>query len=326
MAKLARKVTLRQLQIFEAIVRLHSFTRAAAELHLTQPTVSTQLKLLAEAVGLPLIEHVGKEFYLTVAGKELYAVAQDILRALEHIEMKVADLQGLKAGTLRLAVISTAKYFAPEVLGRFAKKYPLVDVAIHIANRDSVLQRLAANQDDLYIVGEPPAELSMESVAFAENPLFVMAHRQHPLVREHRIPLARIAEEPFISREHGSGIRASVEKLFSEHGLRPKVRLELSSNEAIKHAIRGELGISVLSLHSILQEGVRGPIALLDVEGFPIRRQWHVVYPRGKALSVVAQEFLRFLTEQGRELSARLERYLADLQRAARRPSGKARR
>ena len=326
MAKLARKVTLRQLQIFEAIVRLHSFTRAAAELHLTQPTVSTQLKLLAEAVGLPLIEHVGKEFYLTVAGRELYAVAQDILRALEQIEMKVADLQGLKAGTLRLAVISTAKYFAPEVLGRFAKKYPLIDVAIHIANRDSVLQRLAANQDDLYIVGEPPAELSMEALAFAENPLFVMAHRHHPLAKERRIPLARIAEEPFITREYGSGIRAAVEALFSEHGLRPKVRLELSSNEAIKHAIAGELGISVLSLHSILQEGARGPIALLDVEGFPIRRQWHVVYPRGKALSVVAQEFLRFLTEQGRELSARLEQYLEQMQRTGRRPAGKAHR
>jgi DNA-binding transcriptional LysR family regulator len=240
--------------------------------------------------------------------------------------MKVADLQGLKAGTLRLAVISTAKYFAPEVLGRFAKKYPLVDVAIHIANRDSVLQRMAANQDDLYIVGEPPAELSMETVAFAENPLFVMAHRQHPLVKERRIPLARIAEEPFITREYGSGIRAAVEKLFGEHGLRPKVRLELSSNEAIKHAIAGELGISVLSLHSILQEGAHGPIALLDVEGFPIRRQWHVVYPRGKALSVVAQEFLGFLTEQGRELSARLDRYLAELQRTGRQPADKARR
>jgi DNA-binding transcriptional LysR family regulator len=324
MAKLARKVTLRQLQIFEVIVRLHSFTRAAAELHLTQPTVSTQLKLLADAVGLPLIEHVGKEFYLTTTGKELYAVAQDILRALEHIEMKVADLQGLKAGTLRLAVISTAKYFAPEVLGRFAKKYPLVDVAIHIANRDSVLQRLAANQDDLYIIGEPPTNLSMEAHAFADNPLFVMAHRQHPLVKERRIPLARLAEEPFITREYGSGIRAAVEHLFGEHGLRPKVRMELSSNEAIKHAITGELGISVLSLHSILQEGVRGPIALLDVEGFPIRRQWYVAYPRGKALSVVAREFLGFLTEQGKQISAQLEQYLAQLQRAGRKPAGKS--
>lgn len=324
MARLLRKVTLRQLQIFEAIVRLHSFNRAATELHLTQPTVSTQLKLLTEAVGLPLIEHVSREFYLTAAGKEVYAAAQDMLRSLERVEMKVADMQGLKAGSLHLAVITTAKYFAPEVLGKFAKKYPLVDVAIHIANRDSVLQRLAANQDDLYIVGEPPADLSIETIPFADNPLFVMASKKHPLVGQRRIPLARIAEEPFITREYGSGIRTAVEKLFSERGLQPLVRMELSNNEAIKHAVAGELGISVLSLHSILQEGVRGPIAILNVEGFPIRRKWHVVYPRGKALSVVAQEFLGFLTDQGKEISKRLEQYLSQVKKAGAKPRKKA--
>lgn len=307
MLKLARYITLRQLQVFETIARLNSVTRAAEVLHLTQPTVSTQLRTLSDAVGTPLIEQVGKKIFLTDAGKVLHQAAREMFETLDHAEMQIADLQGMKKGSLRLAVISTAKYFAPEVLGKFAKRYPDIEVSITVANRDAILKRLSQNEDDVYIIGHnAQAELNIESLPFAPNPLFVVAHKTHPLAKQRNIPLARIAEEPFLAREPGSGIRAATEKLMQQHGLKPKIRMELSSNEAIKHAVIGELGISVLSLHSILFESGRGPLAVLDVEGFPLQRQWNVVYPRGKMLSVVAREFIEFLKEEGNRLAQEL--------------------
>jgi DNA-binding transcriptional LysR family regulator len=304
MLKLARYVTLRQLQVFETIARFSSVTRAAEALHLTQPTVSTQLRTLSDAVGVPLIEQVGKKIFLTEAGKVLHRAAREMLETLDRAEMQIADLQGMKTGSLRLGIISTAKYFAPGVLGKFAKRFPDIDVAITVGNRESILKRLQNNEDDLYIIGHnPQKELSIEAITFAPNPLFVVAAKHHPLAKQQNIELSQIAGLPFIAREPGSGIRAATEQLLMRHGLKANVRMELSSNEAIKHAVMGDLGISVLSLHSILSEVDHGQLAVLDVEGFPLQRQWNLVYPRGKELSVVAREFIEFITEEGKQLA-----------------------
>jgi DNA-binding transcriptional LysR family regulator len=295
---LIRHATLRQLQVFEAIVRLGSFTRAAEELFLTQPTVSMQIKKLAESVGLPLFEHVGRSVRPTEAGLELYDACRRIFETLANLEMKMADLKGIKQGRLRLGVVTTAKYFAPEVLGQFCQLYPGIEVALKVSNRDRIIERINGNEDDLYIMGQAPADqLEIESFRFAPNPLVIMAPRDHPLVGEKNIPLKRIAEEPLILREPGSGIRDAALKRFEEQGLRPNMRMELGSNEAIKHGIVGGLGLSVLSLHTLTLEGPDGPVAILDVEGFPIMRQWYLVYPKGKELSLVAQAFLEFALE-----------------------------
>jgi DNA-binding transcriptional LysR family regulator len=196
---------------------------------------------------------------------------------------------------LRLGVITTAKYFAPEVLGDFCQLNPGIEVSLKVSNRDRIIERINSNEDDLYIMGQAPHDqLDVEAFPFAPNPLMVMAPRSHPLVGKKKIPLARIAEEPFIMREPGSGIRDATLRIFDQAGYRPKVRMELGSNEAIKHAIVGNLGLSVLSLHTLALEGVDGPVALLDVEGFPIMRQWYLVYPKGKELSLVAKAFLDF--------------------------------
>jgi len=292
---LIRHATLRQLQVFEAIVRLGSFTRAAEELFLTQPTVSMQIKKLADSMGLPLFEHVGRNVRPTQAGLELYKSCRAIFETLANLEMTMADLKGVRSGRLCLGVISTAKYFAPEVLGEFCRQYSGIDVALKVSNRDRIIDRINANEDDLYIMGQAPHDqLDVEAHPFAPNPLVMMAPRDHPLVGQKNISLARIAEEPFILREPGSGIRDATLKLFEKSKLRPKVRMELGSNEAIKHGIVGGLGLSVLSLHTLTLEGPDGPVALLDVEGFPIMRQWYIVYPRGKELSPVAQAFLDF--------------------------------
>ncbi len=295
--QLARHLTLRQLQVFEALARYGSFTRAAEELCLTQPTVSAQVKNLSDACGLPLYEQIGKRIYFTAAGEELYAACREIFDRIARVEMLLADMKGLKQGQLRLAVVTTAKYFAPRLLGPFCQKYPGIDVALKVTNRERILERLAQNQDDLYILGQPPDELPTESRPFLENPLVVLAPNTHPLARGGRIPLARLAEEPFLVREAGSGTRKAVERLFAEHGLTPKVRMELGSNEAIKQAIVGGLGISVLSRHTIALDAAVGQLTVLDVEHFPIRREWYVVYLAGKQLSVVAQAFLDHLLQ-----------------------------
>jgi len=309
MLKLARHVTLRQLQIFEAIGRLKNFSRVAEELFLTQSTVSTQIKHLTELVGMPLVEVVGRKTYLTQAGEILYHACQDVINRLDNAEMAFADLQGIKIGTLKLSVISTAKYFAPEVLGKFWQQYPGIEVSLEVNNKENILQRLINNEDDLYILGHnPPKDLDIHSLAFASNPVYVMASKEHPLATQNkRISLKQLAEQALIFREPGSGIRDVIEKLFASKGLKPNVRMILSNNEAIKHALIGQLGISVLSLHTILLEGDKGPIALLNVEGFPVQRKWHVVYRKGKELSVVAQAFVEFLTDEGKRITDQVD-------------------
>lgn len=200
-----KHVTLHQLKVFEATARHKSFTRAAEELFLTQPTVSVQVKQLTKAVGLPLFEQLGKRLYLTEAGQELYSTCQDIFDRIAQFEMKVADLKGLKQGRLRLSVVTTAKYFAPRLLGPFCHRYPGIDVSLKVVNREQILERLEANLDDLYILGRPPEDLEVESQPFLENPLVVLAPATHPWVGLEKIPVQKLAEEPFLMREPGSG-------------------------------------------------------------------------------------------------------------------------
>ncbi|MEZ0239153.1 MAG: LysR substrate-binding domain-containing protein, partial [Methylophilaceae bacterium] len=260
----------------------------------TQPTVSMQMKKLTDAVGLPLFEQVGRRIHLTEAGKELAIAAREIMQSLERCDMSIAEMRGLKKGKLRLAVVSTAKYFVPRILGEFLRQHPGVEVSLKVTNRQRVLERAAENLDDLYILSQPIGHIELVAKSFMENPLLVMAHPEHPLTHERNIPLQRIAQEPFLMREEGSGTRLSVERIFGSQGLKPNIRMELGSNEAIKQAIIGGLGISILSRHTLGMDGMGEPV-VLDVEGFPVVNQWHIGHPHGKQLSVVASAFLDYL-------------------------------
>ena len=298
-----KNATLHQLKVFEAVARHSSFTRAAEELFLTQPTVSMQVKQLSKAVGMPLFEQVGKRLYLTEAGKRLYATCQDVFERLSQFEISIADLKGLKQGSLRLSVVTTAKYVIPRLLGPFCQRYPGIDVSLTVTNHEYLLDNLGENRDDLYILSQPPDDMDVSIHPFLENPLVVIAWRNHPLVNEKQIPLKRIAEEPFIMREPGSGTRHAVQQLFDDHGLDLQVKLDLGSNEAIKQAIAGGLGISVLSVHTLALEGTNSQLAVLDVESFPIQRYWYVIYPSGKQLSLIAQTFFDYLLTEGKEVA-----------------------
>jgi len=295
--------TLRQLEVFEAIARLGSFTRAAEELHLTQPTVSMQIKKLTDAVGLPLFEQVGKKVYLTTAGRALQSFSHEIFDHFNRFEILLADLKGLKQGKLRLGVITTAKYFIPRLLGAFCRQYPGIDVSMKVSNRERILERLNNNEDDLYILGQLPEEIDVIAEPFLANPLIVLAPADHPLAHMKNISLKRLAEEPFLLREPGSGTRKATEQLFARHKLKMKVRMELGSNEAIKQAVVGGLGVSVLSGHTLTLDGLADQLAVLDVEGFPIEHHWCVAYPKGKQLSVVANTFLDYLKQAHRHIT-----------------------
>ncbi|MFE4107759.1 LysR family transcriptional regulator [Almyronema epifaneia] len=304
--------TLHQLKVFEATARHGSFTRAAEELYLTQPTVSIQVKQLTKAVGLPLFEQIGKRLFLTQAGQKLLETCQEIFEGLSQFEMAVADLKGMKQGQLRLAVITTAKYFVPRLLGPFCHRYPGIDISLKVTNHQHIQERMANNEDDLYIISQPPEQPDLKIYPFLENPLVVLAPKSHPLVGQSKIPITALNDEPFIMREPGSGTRQAVQKLLETHKIDVKVRLELGSNEAIKQAIAGGLGISVLSQHTIISEGTTGEFAILDVENFPIERHWYVAHLAGKQLSVVAESFLEYLMEESHELA---EKFLPNLGR-----------
>lgn len=288
-------VSLRQLRTFEAVARLKNFSRAAEELHVTQPTVSKQIRLLHEEVGLPLLEQIGKKIFLTEAGEQLYATCADWLETWGCFEQTVADLKGIKQGRLRIAAVTTAKYFMPRLLGPFCAQYPGIDIAMEVVNRDRLLERLARNQDDLYVMGVPPDGLDIECEPFLENPLVVLAPASHPLARRKRIPFAHLANEPFIVRERGSGTRLTVERVFQERDVPLKIKMELGSNEAIKQAVAGGLGLAILSQSTLSLDPNQTEVAVLNVESFPIKRYWYVVRQRDKQLSVVANAFLEFL-------------------------------
>jgi LysR family transcriptional regulator, low CO2-responsive transcriptional regulator len=301
-----KQATFHQLQILEAIARHNSFTRAAEELNLTQPTVSQQMKQLTKLIGMPLVEQLGKKLYLTAAGKEVLAAANEISDRLQQLEGALNDLQGLDKGRLSLATTTTAKYFVPRLLGTFHQQHPAIELKLNITNQAEVLARLARNEDDLYFTGRPPQDLDIELRPVLPNPLVVVAASNHPLAQETKaISLKRMAEEPFILREPGSGTRVIVEQFFAENRLDLNVVMEMSSNEAIKQGIVGGLGISVLSLHTLSLAVSGSPLTRLNVEGFPIQRRWYAVYPKGKQLSIAAQTFLDFLLNEGNQIVAK---------------------
>ena len=297
-------VTLRQLQVFEAVARLGSFSRAGEEIHVTQPAVSKQIRQLQEEVGMPLLEQVGRKVCLTDAGRELLAACSEWLDTWNRFEQSIADMKGLKQGRLRIAVVTTAKYFMPRVLGPFCTEYPGIDVTLEVINRNRLLERLGHNEDDLYVMGVPPDGWEIESQPLMENNLVVIAPRGHRLAARRRIPFAKLAAETFIAREEGSGTRMTVERVFAERGVHFRVRMELGSNEAIKQAVAGGLGLAVLSQNT-LGDLAAEELAVLDVTGFPVRRSWYVVWPRGKQLSVVAGTFVDFLHEHAALLKPR---------------------
>jgi DNA-binding transcriptional LysR family regulator len=295
-------LTLQQLRLFESVARNGSFTRAAEEMFLTQPAVSIQVKRLEEQVGLPLFEQVGKKIFMTAAGKALYGASRDILARVGELKREVEELKGVVKGQLRLAVVTTTKYFMPHLLGAFLQRYPEVEPRLEFTNRATVIQRLMNNEDDFVVMGQIPEGEELESYPILENLLVAVAYASHPLVAEKNIPLERLVGERFISREPGSGTRLVFEREMAKHDLTIVPYMELGSSEAIKQGVMAGLGIAVLPLHSLTLELKAGVLAVLDVQGLPLRRRWYAVHLKGKRLSLVARTFLDFIRNESHQV------------------------
>lgn len=291
-------VTFRQLRLFAALARAGSVSGAARLTHVTQPTASMQLREMSDAVGLPLYEVVARRVHLTDAGRALALTAQAIAAEWEAFDQAVHAMKGLTRGRLRVAVVSTAEYFIPRLLGRFCEAHPEVEVSLEVLNRDGVVQRLRENLDDLYIMSMPPAGMDLDDQVFMDNPLVPIAAHSHPLAGRRGLQLKDLRDERFILREPGSGTRLACDAHFARRRFSPDVRLELGSNEAVREAVAGHLGIAVVSVHALgpaetLRQ--RHGVVILDVDAFPIPSQWHLVRPRGKRPSPLATAFAQHL-------------------------------
>ncbi|SES66256.1 DNA-binding transcriptional regulator, LysR family [Nitrosomonas marina] len=295
-------VTIRQLTVFETVARHLSFSRAAEELYLSQPAVSMQIKQLEENISLPLFEQMGKQIHLTEAGNELYLYSRDILQRLADLEVALDELKGMERGKLNIAVVTTANYFAPHLLAKFCQRYSGVTVSLNVSNRESILKQLDENAVDLAIMGQPPDNLDITSQSFMENPLVVVAPTNHLLCRKQRISVKRLAQETFLVREPGSGTRSAMERFFQQHGVRINKGMETDTTEAIKQAVQAGMGLGIVSLHTVELELETQRLKVLDVQGFPIPRFWHVVIRKNKRLSALAQTFRDFLLMEAASL------------------------
>jgi len=294
-----KNATLRQLKVFETVARRLSFSRAAEELHLTQPAVSTQVKQLSVHAGVPLFEQFGKKINLTPAGVELLQCSRAIIQQFREADEAMARHKGVSGGRLNVAVISAGDYFFPRVLAEFTRRHPGVTLNLAVHNREELLRQLAGNMTDLAIMVRPPTGIGTVSQPFAPHPYVIVARPDHPLARRRKIPVAALMQEPFVVREKGSDTWNSMEEGFGRRLKQLNVAMEIKSTETIKQAVIAGMGISFLSAHTVSLELRVGSLAILDVVGFPLMLNWYVVHLQKKRLPPVAVAFKSFLMGEG---------------------------
>ena len=272
-------------------------------MHISQPTASMQLKEMTEKIGSPLFEVISKKIHLTALGKEFAKTAREMTDRWEAFEQHATQIKGLTKGRLRVAVVSTAKYFIPKLLGSFCSKYPEVDISLEILNRDGVIKRVEDNSDDLYVMSRPPVHIDLEDQILMPNPLCMIAYKNHPLASKKNLRLQDLKHERFILRELGSGTRMSADIHFKQKKFTPSLLLELGNNEAIKKAVASHLGVAVISIHALDQFDYDKEISVLKLQDFPINSQWHLVYLRGKQLSPIAKAFYEHVLSESKHFT-----------------------
>jgi len=301
-----KHATLRQLKVFEAVARLLSFSRAAEELHLTQPAVSTQVRKLEDHAGNTLFEQFGKKVYLTAAGTELLQLSRAIIQQFEAAENAMLQFKGISGGKLNVGVISAGDYFFPRLLVEFAGRHRGVTLNFTVHNREGLLTHIAENLTDLAIMVRPPTDLDTLNQPFAPHPYVIIATPTHPLVGVKGVPLKRLIREPFVVRERASDTWHSMEEGFGAALSEINIAMEIRSTETIKQAVIAGMGVSFVSAHTISQELRAGSVRVLDVQGFPLMLNWYVVHRRGKRLPPVAQAFKDFLLNDGTALISQI--------------------
>lgn len=301
------RYSLRQLHVFRMVADHLSYTVAAERLHLSQPAVFAQVKQLEDQIGMPLFERIGRNLRVTEVGQVVLRGAKAMSAEGVRMEAELEALKGLSAGRLDLAVVSTAKYTLSWLIGPFSKAYPGIDIRLTVGNRRELLERFAANMDDLYVLGAVPPELAARHMQLAENPIIILAAPDHPLAGRTGLTLADIGSNPIIMREAGSGTRRAAEAQFAACGFEPNIRFELGANEAVKHAAMAGLGLAVLSRGTVQLELEYGHVVELEVEGFPLLRHWSLAWSPQRVLTTAAialQENLRQASFYAKQMSA----------------------
>ncbi|WP_413285636.1 LysR family transcriptional regulator [Vibrio sp. MA40-2] len=293
--------TFRQLEILLAVYEQGSIKSAADTLFLTQPTVSMQLKKLAESIGLPLYQQVGRKLKFTDAGLATVKTARQILQSCEELDMHLSSLKGLEVGTLRLAVTTTAKYFIPHLLGPFCERYPGIDIQLTIANRRQVIERVENGSDDFYVFSHLPQDLDLEVIEFMSNDLVAIAQVDHPFTKQKVVSLQEFCQQDFLIREEGSGTRYATEAFFKKQPYQPNIKMTIASNEAIIHSVLSRLGVSILSAHTLAFGNVYD-VKVINVESLPIQTHWSFSWTRSQSLSPIAKVFLNYVETEGRKM------------------------
>ncbi len=297
-----RQLTIRQIEVLDAVSREGSVTAAAVALHLTQPAVSMQLRQLEEQLQISLFEPVGRGLQITEPGRDLAALAADLLRQLDEFSGAARALRGVQRGLVRLGVVRTAKYFAPRLLAQFLKSHPGLDLRLNVYNRERIIEQLQSYAIDLGIMGLPPEGSNISGTPFAPNPLAIVAAPSHRLAQRSQVIPEELEKEAFIVREAGSGTRKAMDRYFADAGLAINPVMETDSNETIKQAVMAGIGIGMLSLHTVQLEQSAGRLVVLNVAGMPLRRQWFVVHSRERRLTPAAEEFHRYLLREADDL------------------------
>lgn len=302
--RLCRHGTLTQLAVFEAVARHESITRAAEEMCLAQPTVSLQMKKLAECVGVPLLEPAPRGLRLTAAGREVYTACEDIFGRLMEMQDRVAKLQSPPNAVLRIAACPGAKYMMPRLLGAFWQTNPEVKIAFDVVSRAQLISRLHAGEDSFYVFSDPPEDIDAVLHTLTPDALYIYARSDHPFATRRRIPLREIADQPFLMPPPGSSTRLAADRMFSERRIEPRVCMELETNEAIKQGVLEGLGLSLLSRQALCQAAEHPALVALDVEGLPLRRHWYLAHATGRQLTPPERAFVEHALRWSREAGA----------------------
>jgi len=297
--RFSRDLTIRQLRALAVLQSAGSVTAAANRLNLTQPAVTLQLRNLQALAGLPLVQRTGDGMVLTDAGHDVLALAERVEAALLDCERSLDMIAGRNGGRVSIAAVSTAKYFVPFAIAAFSRRFPKVDVTLRIGNREDIREALRGYDLDIAIMGRPPVDVQVETRPLGKHPHVIIAAADHPLSNKKRIAVADLASENFITREIGSGTRMLMEQFFQKSGLKPKIGMEMDSNETIKQAVIAGLGIAFISQHTVSHELEEGRLVALKIAGLPVMRQWQAIRRTDKILLPPAQAMLDFLGKEG---------------------------
>ena len=289
--------TLSQLEIFLKICQNQSITKAAEELHLTQPAVSIQLKNLQNQFDIPLTEVIGRKLYVTDFGKEVALMAENIIHQAHEIAHKSKAFKGELIGKLKISVVSTGKYVIPFFLNGFLKKHPGISLKLDVTNKSQVLENIAQNEVDFSMVSVLPKDMNIDNLELLQNKLYLITGNEISYPKK-KYDVSIFDELPIIYREKGSGTRYTMECYFESKGIQLQKQMELTTNEAVKQAIIAGLGSSVMPLIGLKNEIENGELKIIPVKGLPIKSSWQLIWQKNKGFSPVAAAFLSYVQQE----------------------------